>query len=77
MAYVVNECIFGSDCAAFITISFAKDQAAFAGLKKQMEQNPNPEIVKLMNDNVHLVRRIETTEGTFVPEASYVPEGTF
>lgn len=77
MAYGMSECIFGSDCAAFIGVAFAKDKAAFATLEKKMEQNPNPEIEKLMNDNVHLVRRIETMEGTFVPEASYVPEGTF
>ena len=42
-----------------------------------MEENPDPEFDKIMADYADVLKKIETMEGTFVPEASYVPEGTF
>ena len=77
MGYSMEECIFGSDCSAFIAVAFAKDKAAFVELQKKLDANPDPEIEKIMADSVHLLKKIETKEGTFVPEASYIPPGTF
>jgi hypothetical protein len=77
MAYYMEERIFGADCSALIGVVFAKDKAAFVELNKKMDADPDKEIEKLFTDNVHLLTKIETMEGTFVPEASYVPEGTF
>ena len=77
MGYLMYQKIFGQDDYAFIAVINAKDRAAFAALDKQMEANPDPEIEKLFKENAHLLKRIETQEGTFVPEASYVPAGTF
>jgi hypothetical protein len=77
MPYAMEESIFGSDCSFFATVAFATDKATFAALEKKMEENPDPEVEKLMAESIHVLREIEMKEGTFVPEASYVPEGTF
>jgi len=77
MAYYMYERIFGQDSLAFIGVACAKDKAAFVELDQKMQANPDQEIEKLFTDNLHLITKIEMKEGTFVPEASYVPEGTF
>jgi len=77
LAYLMEERIIGQDTSAFIFVAFAKDKAAFVNLGKKMEANPDKEIEKLLADNAHLLTKIETKEATFVPGASYVPEGTF
>lgn len=74
MAYLIEESIFGPDSSYFAAVSAAKDKAAFVALQKQMEANPDPEIDKLMAENAHVIHRIEMKEGTFVPEASHLPE---
>ena len=76
-AYVMEERIIGQDTSAFITVAFAKDKAAFVNLDKKMNANPDKEIGKLLAESAHLLTKIETKEATFVPGASYVPEGTF
>lgn len=77
MGYWIYECIFGPDVPTFIAITQAKDKASFVALDQKMQANPDPEMEKVFNDNVDVLTSIETTEGTFVPEASYVPKGTF
>ena len=74
MGYLMYQKIFGQDDVAFIAVINAKDKASFAALDKQMQANPDPEIEKLFSDNAHILKRIETQEGVFAPEASYVPE---
>ena len=77
MAYLMYQRIFGQDDYALIAVMNTKDKAAFVEMDKKMEENPDPEIEKLFTENAHLLKKIETQEGTFVPEASYIPEGTF
>ena len=77
MGYLMYQKIFGQDDYAFIAVMNAKDKAAFVTMDKKMEENPDPEIEKLFQENAHLVKKIETQEGTFVPEASYVPDQPF
>jgi hypothetical protein len=77
MGYLMYQKIFGQDDYAFIAVMNAKDKAAFVAMDKKMEENPDPEIEKLFTENAHLVKKIETQEGTFVPEASYVPDQPF
>ena len=77
MAYSMEESIFGADSSFFASVSFAQDKAAFTALEKKMEANPDPEIEKLMAESIHVLKKMEIKEGTFVPEASYVPAGTF
>ena len=54
-----------------------KDKAAFVEQDKKGQENPDPEFAKLMAEGAAVLKKIETMEGTFVPEASFVPEGTF
>ena len=75
--YWVYERICGQGVPAFIAVIHAKDKAAFVNLDKKMEENPDPEFDKIMADYADVLKKIETMEGTFVPEASYVPEGIF
>jgi hypothetical protein len=77
MAYDTVESIFGADSSFFASVSFAQDKAAFTALEKKLEANPDPEMAELVAKNIHVLREIEMKEGTFVPEASYVPAGTF
>ncbi len=72
--YLMYQEIFGQNDYALVAVINAKDKAAFAAQDKKMEANPDPEIEKLFMENAHLLRKIETQEGTFVPEASYIPE---
>jgi len=74
MGYLMYQKIFGQNDYAFIAVMNAKDKAAFTALDKQMEANPDPEIENLFKENAHLLTKIETQEGTFIPEASYIPE---
>ncbi|UCD52232.1 MAG: hypothetical protein JSW27_06250 [Phycisphaerales bacterium] len=75
--YSMYERLCGEEVPALVVVMHAKDKAAFVNLDKKMQEDPDKEIEKILTENVHLLRKIETTEGTFVPEASYVPEGTF
>jgi hypothetical protein len=75
--YVVEERILGQDASAFCVIGFTKDKATMAKQEQLAQANPDPEGEKVAADYAHVVTRIETKEATFVPEASYVPKGTF
>jgi len=77
MRYLMYERICGEGVPAFLALMSAADKAEFVNLDKKMQAKPDPEIEKIMTENAHLLTRIETMEGTFVPEVSYVPEGTF
>jgi len=77
MGYWMYESIVGQDGPMFVAAIGAKDKAAFVAMDKQGQENPDPEMEKVFSDNIHLLRKIETEEGTFIPEASYVPAGTF
>jgi hypothetical protein len=77
MGYWVYECICGPDVPTFVVILQAKDKAAFVNLDQKMQANPDEEIEKVLRENVDVLAGIETMDGTYVPEASYVPEGTF
>ena len=77
MAYWVYEIICGEGVPAFMAVSCAKDKAAFAALEKRMQEMPGDEVAKVMAENSHVLTGIETMDGMYVPEASYVPEGTF
>ena len=77
MGYWVYECICGPDVPTMIVVLQAKDKAAFVNLDQKMQANPNKEIEKLFQENVDVLTGMETMDGTYVPQASYVPEGAF
>ena len=76
-SYFVEECFIGQDMPAFIVGNVAKDKAAFINEQKELQKNPDPEFEKLSAEIVPALAKVERSEGTFVPDASYVPEGTF
>jgi hypothetical protein len=76
-AYIVEECIIGQNRSALIAVAFAKDKEAFVSQSKKMEANPDKEAQALSAEGAHNLVKIERKEGTFVPDASYVPAGTF
>lgn len=77
VVYWVYERLSGEGVPAFVAVIQAKDKAAFVEQQKKDQENPDPEIAKLMAEGAAVLKKIVTMEGTFVPEASYVPEGTF
>lgn len=77
MGYRMYERLCGEAVPALVVVMSAKDKAAFVNLDKKLQEDPDPEIEKIMTESHHLLTSIETMEGTFVPEASYVPERTF
>ena len=77
MGYSMYEQIFGPDSCCLTAVMSAKDKAAFVAQDQQGQANPDPEIEKIFTENAHLLKKIETEEGTFVPEASYIKEGSF
>jgi hypothetical protein len=76
-AYIIEERIIGQDTSAFIAVAFAKDKAAFVNQDKEIWENPDPEFWKIVAEFPHVLAKKEKHERTFVPDASYVPEGTF
>lgn len=76
LGYRVYERICGEGVPAFVVVMSAKDKAQFVKLDEQMKANPDPEIAKFMEENAHVLAGVETKEATFVPQASYVPEGS-
>lgn len=76
-AYIVEERIIGQDASAFIAVAFAKDKAAFVNQSQKLQANPDREAQAILAEGAHNLAKIETIEGTFVPDASYVPKGTF
>ena len=74
MAYLMYDQIFGQNDYSLVAVINVKDKASFAALDKQMQANPDPEIEKLFAQNVHLLKKITTEEGTLVPEATYMPD---
>jgi len=77
MGWWAYECVFGAELPTFIEIAHAKDKAAFVELDQKLQANADPELEKLFAEGAVVLTKIEKMEGTFVPEASYVPEGTF
>jgi len=77
MGWWAYECVFGLEVPTFIEIAQAKDKAAFVELDQKIQANADPALEKLFAEGAAVLTKIETREGTFVPEASYVPEGTF
>lgn len=75
--YSMYERLCGAEVPALVVVMQAKDKAAFVNQDKKMQEDPDKEIETILAENAHLLRRIETIEGTFVPAASYVPEGAF
>ncbi len=76
-AYIVEQCVIGQDRSAFIAVAFAKDKEAYVKQSKEMQANPDKEAQALLAEGTHNLIKIERKEGTFVPDASYVPAGTF
>ncbi len=77
MGWLAYECIIGPEVPIFIEIAHAKDKAAFVELDQKLQANADPALEKLFAEGAVVLTKIEKMEGTFVPEASYVPEGTF
>jgi hypothetical protein len=75
--YMLYEIICGEDVPAFVAISTAKDKLDSLKLDKSNQEKLGDDLEKLASDVVHVITKTEIKEGTFVPEASYVPEGTF
>ena len=76
-AYFVYERIIGQDKSAFIVVASAKDKAAFVKREKEIQDDSDPEFLKMRAEISRVLTKIERKEGTFVPDASYVPYGTF
>jgi hypothetical protein len=77
LGYSMYEIICGEDVPALVVMMMAKDKMDFLKLNKSEEEKLGDDFVKLMKDYVDVITKTEIREGTFVPEASYVPEGTF
>lgn len=77
MGYWVYEYICGPQVPTFVAVLQAKDKASFVELDQKMKANPDQEIEIVFRENADILMGIDTMEGTFVPEASYVPEGAF
>jgi hypothetical protein len=75
--YMLYEMLCGDGVPAFVTINMARDKTDFLKLDEINQEKLGADMEKLANDYVHVISKIEVREGTFVPEASYVPEGTF
>ncbi len=75
--YLVLESLCGPEVPAFVVLLQAKDKAAFVSLDEKLQENPDEDIEKIKDEGSDVVASTETTEWTYVPEASYVPEGTF
>lgn len=77
MGYRMYERLCGEGVPALVVLMSAKDKSAFVNLDKKIQEDPDLEIERIMTESRHLLTRVDTVEGTYVPEASYVPEGTF
>lgn len=77
MGYWMYQDICAPQLPTLIAIVQTKDKASFVALDEKMKAEPDQEIEKVFRENVGILAGIETMEGTFVPEASYVPEGAF
>jgi len=77
MSYWVYERLCGEGVPAFVGLMSAKDKVQFVTLEKNMQEKVGDDYAKIMTENRRVLTKIETMEGTYVPEASYVPEGTF
>ena len=75
--YMLYEILCGEGVPAFVTISTAKDKLHSLELGKSDQEKLGDDLWKLGGDYLHVITKMEVREGTFVPEASYVPEGTF
>jgi hypothetical protein len=77
MHYWVYERLIGQDVPAFVVVAQAKDKAAFVNLEAKLDAQPDEDVEKILADSLDVIKKVEHMEGTFVPEASYVPAGTF
>ena len=75
--YMLYEILCGDGVPAFVTINIAKDKMDFLKLDKNNQEKLGEDLKQLADDYVHVIKKMDVREGTFVPEASYVPEGTF
>ena len=76
LGYRVYEHICGEGVPAFAVVMTTKDKAQFVMLDAKMKANPNDEVRQIMTENADVLTGVETKEAEYVPEASYVPEGT-
>jgi len=71
--YRIYELICGDGVPAFVVAMTAKDEISFLKLDKSIQEKYAHEDAKIMEEALSLITKTETREGTFVPEASYVP----
>ena len=77
MAYRVYERICGDGLPAMAVLMSAEDKVQLIDVDKKTMEKLGEEYTNLFNENLGVLSRIETVERTYVPAASYVPEGTF
>ena len=77
MAYRVYERICGDGLPAVAVVMSAENEVQLIDVSKKSMEKLGEDFTKLMNEMFGVINRIETIERTYVPGASYVPEGTF
>ncbi len=77
MAYRVYERICGDGLPAFAVVSSAENEVQLIDVGKKSMEKIGEDFTKIMNEIFGVLNRIETVERTYIPRASYVPEGTF
>jgi hypothetical protein len=73
----IYEHIIGDNVPALAVVVSAADAISSAKLEQEEQGKLEGENAGLLEELLPLITRTEKKEGTFVPEASYVPAGTF
>ena len=71
--YMIYELACGDGVPALVVVMRAQDKVSFLKLEKRLQEKYAEEDAEIIEEALSLITRSETKEGTFVPEASYVP----
>jgi protease I len=77
MAYRMYERICGDGLPVLALLMSAENEVQLIDVGKKTMEKLGEDYTDLLKENVGVLSRIETIERTYIPGASYVPEGTF
>ena len=76
LGYLVYERICGDGLPVLAVLMSAENEVQLIDVLEKNAEKLGEDFAKLMNEISGVLNRMETVERTYVPEASYVPEGT-